>query len=410
MARTAIIFDNFGPYHLVRLEAAARVCNLLAIEVNDMSPAHFWNREYRSCGFQAVTLARGDACGRLEMRELSVRLHAVFVQFKPQVVFLPGWSGVAAFVAQHWCGVHSVPSVIMSESNSWDEKRGVIKEWVKRRLACMYSAALVGGTTHKQYITELGMPSERILMGYDAVDNDYFAVEAEKSRNQEAENRKQHDLPEKYFLASARFVEKKNLARLIQAYARYRVMAEKVEGGKQKAGIWDLVLLGDGPLKSDLCQLISDLGLRNSVLLPGFKQYNELPVYYALAAAFVHASTTEQWGLVVNEAMASGLPVLVANRCGCATDLVQNGVNGFTFDPYNVEQMAQLMFQVSAFPPFKLSAFGSASQRLISSWGPDRFANGVSRAVAQAGRNAARGMAFFDKVLLRSLAIFNGSK
>ena len=114
---------------------------------------------------------------------------------------------------------------------------------------------------------------------------------------------------------------------------------------------WSLVLLGDGPLKSDLCRLISDLRLDACVHLPGFKQYHELPVYYGLASAFVHASTTEQWGLVVNEAMASGLPVLVSNRCGCAQDLVKEGVNGFTFDPCNVEQLAQLMlkFQRSTF-------------------------------------------------------------
>jgi glycosyltransferase involved in cell wall biosynthesis len=83
---------------------------------------------------------------------------------------------------------------------------------------------------------------------------------------------------------------------------------------------WDLVLLGDGPLKADLCRLIDDLRIRNRVLMPGFKQYEELPAYYALARAFVHASATEQWGLVVNEASASGLPVIVSNRCGCVPE------------------------------------------------------------------------------------------
>ncbi len=82
--------------------------------------------------------------------------------------------------------------------------------------------------------------------------------------------------------------------------------------------MWDLVLLGDGPLKPTLLKLISSLGLESCVHLPGFKQYDELPVYLGLAETFIHASTTEQWGLVVNEAMASGLPVLVSNRCGCA--------------------------------------------------------------------------------------------
>ena len=166
---------------------------------------------------------------------------------------------------------------------------------------------------------------------------------------------------------------------------------------------WSLVLLGDGPLKSDLCHLISDLGLQHSVLLPGFKQYHELPVYYGLASAFVHASTTEQWGLVVNEAMASGLPVLVSNRCGCALDLVQEGHNGFTFDPYNVEQLADLMFQLSDFQPFRLSAFGSTSREIISNWGPERFAAGLKSAVEEAMKVGPKRAGVVDRLLLRAL-------
>src|ERR1035441_6959071 len=146
---------------------------------------------------------------------------------------------------------------------------------------------------------------------------------------------------------------------------------------------WSLVLLGDGPLRSALNSQLSTLNLHSHVLLPGFKQYPDLPVYYGLASAFIHASTTEQWGLVVNEAMASGLPVLVSNRCGCATDLVQAGVNGFTFDPYNEQEMAALMLKVSAFN-FPLSDFGSQSQRIISKWGVARFAAGVQAAGASA--------------------------
>ena len=69
----------------------------------------------------------------------------------------------------------------------------------------------------------------------------------------------------------------------------------------------------------------SALGLDNDVIFPGFIQYDELPAYYGLAKAFIHASTVEQWGLVVNEALAAGLPVLVSERCGCAPDLVREG-------------------------------------------------------------------------------------
>jgi glycosyltransferase involved in cell wall biosynthesis len=286
------------------------------------------------------------------------------------------------------------------------------------------------------------MPRERVFFGYDAVDNAYFATKVAEIRKQKAESAEgnaetlkaemlkaeeqkaeggkletgvrppssvlclQHGLPERYFLASARFIEKKNLVRLIQAYDLYRKKAEtlkteKLKGDTGKAesagrhaetlnaetlkadGPWDLVLLGDGPLRGSLNSQLSTLNLHHCVHLPGFKQYPDLPTYYGLASAFIHASTTEQWGLVVNEAMASGLPVLVSNRCGCAPDLVQDGVNGFTFDPLDVDQLAQLMLKLSTLNS-QLSTMGAASQRIISDWGPERFASGLRAAVNKA--------------------------
>ncbi len=332
--------------------------------------------------------------------------------FNRETVFIPGWSGKAAFVALSWCARQGVPAIAMSESTEWDERRGAWREAVKRRIAGLFSAALVGGRPHKEYMARLGMPAERIFLGYDAVDNGYFLENAEKLKSEtlKLETRRKYGLPEKYFLASARFIQKKNLPGLIEAYARYRVLAENAENlkpetlktkstspqpspqsgegeseiGNRKSEIWNLVLLGDGPLKPDLCRLISDLRLGARVLLPGFKQYPDLPAYYGLAGAFIHASTTEQWGLVVNEAMASGLPVLVSNRCGCAADLVQEGVNGFTFDPYGIEEMAHAMLNISAFQNVRLSAFGDASRAIISGWGPERFAEGLKAAAAKA--------------------------
>ena len=189
---------------------------------------------------------------------------------------------------------------------------------------------------------------------------------------------------------------------MIEAYARYLEMTEKLEIGNRKSEIWKLVLLGDGPLRESLKSQITTLNLCDHVLLPGFKQYDELPAYFGLAGAFVHASTTEQWGLVVNEAMASGLPVIVSNRCGCAADLVQEGVNGFTFDPCNVEQLANLMLLVSDFR-FPISDFGAASERIISAWGPEHFANGLYGAVAESLKNSPPRLGVLDRLLLRLL-------
>jgi glycosyltransferase involved in cell wall biosynthesis len=146
------------------------------------------------------------------------------------------------------------------------------------------------------------------------------------------------------------------------------------------------VLLGDGSLRADLESLIAALDLDRNVRLPGFRQYDELPAYYGLADAFVHASTTEQWGLVVNEAMASGLPVLVSNRCGCVPELVDQGTTGHSFDPNDEAALARCMVEIVR-EEGRRREMGEKSAARIRGWGPDRFAQGL-QAAAEAARRA----------------------
>ena len=240
------------------------------------------------------------------------------------------------------------------------------------------------------------MAKERVFLGYDAVDNAYFANGAEAARQNALELRSEFSLPQNYFLASARFIPKKNLSRLIAAYAAYRAVANRES--------WDLVLLGDGELRESIVTQIKSLGLQGCVHLPGFVQYPDLPKYYGLAGAFIHASTTEQWGLVVNEAMASGLPVLVSERCGCAYDLVKNGVNGWTFHPEDVAGITQNLMKLASLSAGERQRMGHASQEMISHWGCDRFASGLFAAAECALQQPCRKAGFATRLLLRILS------
>jgi 1,2-diacylglycerol 3-alpha-glucosyltransferase len=103
---------------------------------------------------------------------------------------------------------------------------------------------------------------------------------------------------------------------------------------------------------------------------------------------------------VINEAMASGLPVIVSNRCGCVPDLVKDGVNGFTFDPCDVAELAGLMQRVAALADEQRHAMGRASQRIIADWGPERFAEGLMQAVQVAMRRPPPEPSWLDKTLL----------
>jgi glycosyltransferase involved in cell wall biosynthesis len=274
------------------------------------------------------------------------------------------------------------------------------REWIKERIARLYSTALVGGQRHVDYLVELGLLRDQIFTGYDVVDNKHFRQKATEVRNQRSDVRQKYGLPENYFLALARFIKKKNLKTLIRAYAGYRQMKGDGDIGQRTTDNrpWDLVLVGDGPLKTDLCRLVSDLRLHAHVHLPGFKQYDELPVYYALAKAFVHASATEQWGLVVNEASASGLPVIVSNRCGCVPELVQD--NGFTFDPMNQHELASRLFEMASLSDDQRERLGQSSRRIAANLGPNCFGEGLKRAATMAIDLPRRKFRAFDRAIL----------
>jgi glycosyltransferase involved in cell wall biosynthesis len=102
--------------------------------------------------------------------------------------------------------------------------------------------------------------------------------------------------------------------------------------------------------------------------------------------------------------MASGLPVLVSNRCGCVPELVKEGVNGWTFDPTNVEQLVNLMLRISSMSSDELEQMGSASAKIIADWGPDRFAHGLSAAVDCALRVGPKPATSLDRILLKILS------
>ena len=383
--RIAVIFHRFGPYHCARLEAAARQCDVTGIEVAAETQDYAWSSVKGAEGYSRVTLFPGGVARRRSAKEVSERVEDALQSCSPTAVAIPGWSDKGALAALRWCTETGTPPILMSESTALDEPRVGWREWIKGRIVRLCSTALVGGQRHVDYLVELGMPRDQIFTGYDVVDNEHFRQKATEIRNQRSEVRQKYGLPENYFLASARFIKKKNLPTLIRAYAEYRRRPEvrsQESVVSRRMAPWDLVLLGDGPLRETLNSQLSTLNLHGHVFLPGFKQYDELPVYYALAKAFVHASATEQWGLVVNEASASGLPVIVSNRCGCVPELVQD--NGFTFDPMNQQELASRLFGMASLSDDERESLGHASRRIATNLGPNRFGEGLKRAATMA--------------------------
>jgi 1,2-diacylglycerol 3-alpha-glucosyltransferase len=372
--RLAIIFRRFGPYHFARLSAASEQHEVLGIEVSADVAEYQWEEWRGEERFARTRLSPANQLTRREQCSAAMKLFGALNRFRPAAVGIPGWSAPEALAALAWCRMHSVPAVLMSESSAHDAPRRFLPERIKSAIVRQCSAAVVGGRLHAQYLQQLGMRSDRIFLGYDTVDNGYFIRETDRIRRDAHVERAKLTLPERYFLSVCRFVEKKNLGVLIDAYADY---------ARQTTAPWSLVLAGDGPLKQRLQALARQRGVESLVVFAGFQQYQTLPTYYALASAFVHPSTVEQWGLVVNEAMASALPVLVSNRCGCAADLIEEGVNGWSFAPTDRLQLAALLHRTTQ---SDVNALGQAGRRIIERWSPERFARGFADAISAGGK------------------------
>ena len=399
--RVGFVFHHIGPYHHARINAVAS--NYFAAGIEWSAYDNFgWGDCATPARYEKIGLFDSASFGEHRNDTLANRLRRQLEATPCDVIFVNGWGDFGSAITLKTCLQQRIPCVLMSESTQWDGKRTLFKEWVKRRVVDSFSAALVGGSPHAEYLNHLGFSKNRICLGYDAVDNHYFRTQAAEIRAKADMIRLAHGLPDRFFLASARFIEKKNLGALLTAFSQYRKKHELEQRGTATES-WHLVLLGDGELRTDLERLRTQLGLDRTVHMPGFKQYEDLPAYYGTANAFVHASTTEQWGLVVNEAMASGLPVLVSNRCGCARDLVRHDVNGFTFDPYNIAEFSELMYRVATSPDATRQKFGESSREMIAAWGPDRFASGVKHCTEIAMSVGSRSVSGLTRLVIQML-------
>ena len=343
------------------------------IEIAGQDPRHPWVPEENPPSPARVTLM-ASAYHNATPREISLKVREKLAEVDPDVVIVASYDTPPMRAAARWAKSNGRATIVSFGTTRQDRKRWWWKEWVKSWFIRRYfDAAIAPGTPHRQYLVGLGMPNNFIWGPSEVVDNAYFAEEAQKIRSDEGSTRKRLGLPERYFLYVGRMSPEKNLYRLLEAYGRCQ--ATESNG-------WGLVMVGDGPDYNGLRDASERMGLR-AVVWPGFKQLDELPAYYALSNGFVLPSSVEAWGLVVNEAMACGLPVLVSSQSGCAVDLVEEGGNGFTFDHGDVPGLVAHMDRLIAQSDHERLMMGRRSEEIIANYSLEAWAEGLQACIRQ---------------------------
>lgn len=380
-------WSRLGPYHRARIRATHRLVverggRLTALETAGDDVVYGWASadEEAFAHEQVFPEATFEA---LAPRAIVRGVTAALDRLAPDAVVINSYSAPDAQAALLWCRKNRRPAVCLMESKADDAERTPLRERIKSQIVGQFDAALAGGTPQMAYLRQLRFPSDAVFLTCDAVDNAFFREGAETARVRAEDVQDLPGLsdPTPFFLASNRFVARKNLPRLLRAYGAYRDRSEAP---------WRLVMLGDGPERAALESIAEEGGI-DGVTFAGFRPIEELPAYYGLASAFVHAALVEQWGLVVNEALAAGLPVVVSERVGSATDLVLDGETGFRFDPADIGALADRLVEVASMAPEARAAMGRRGQKVVEGWSPEQFARGLWEAVEAGATRADRG-------------------
>jgi glycosyltransferase involved in cell wall biosynthesis len=282
---------------------------------------------------------------------------------QPDVVVVSGWSTFASQRAIAWCRTHHVPYVLLVESHDLDPRsawRSAIKGAVVPRLVRSAANVLAVGSAARESVVARGATSVRLFA------NTIDVPEWNRRADQLKRRRADEDL---LVLSVARLVPEKGLDDLLRAVA---------EAGNSRLR---LVAVGEGPERDALVELARELDVR--LTLRGHVAEAELAQMYVDADVFALLSRHEPWGVAVNEAAASGLPLLLSDRVGAASDLLHDGENGFVVRSGVVHEAATALNRLAADPAFR-RAMGARSRELVRDWGYESSVDNFVAAVREA--------------------------
>jgi glycosyltransferase involved in cell wall biosynthesis len=233
---------------------------------------------------------------------------------------------------------------------------------------------VVPGFAANEYLRAHKIRQDKIFFAPNAVDNDLFSSLALDARRNSSIRRRELDLPDRYILFVARVVREKGVFELVKAYSALE------EDLRRRIG---LVIVGDGPAWAELQKEASVVTV-GTIKFPGFVQREQLPAYYALAEMFVLPTYTDTWGLVVNEAMACAVPVIVSRVAGCAADLIQEDWNGLLVEPRDVSSLKSAISKLAGRPDV-CAKMGTHASEQIARYSPRAWSLAIADAIKTIG-------------------------
>jgi glycosyltransferase involved in cell wall biosynthesis len=278
----------------------------------------------------------------------------------------------------------NIPLILFDDAKLEDVQRNRFINWIKKQLYSGVDAVFCPSSEWDATFRFFGFDKNRLFYGVNVVDNNFF------KRQHQNEEKNEYQIPNGYFLNIGRQIEKKNLLLILKAY---EILQNKVVDCPH------LLFVGDGESRSTMENFVTTQHLKNVHFIP-FQSQEKLVKLYHHASLFILPSLyAETWGLVINEAMAASLPVAVSNKVGCASTLVEEHVNGFTFDPTDPTELSEKLTAFINLDQEIKDRMGRSAEKEIEKWDINRFAKGLIEAITFVETNPKRKITLTGKLL-----------
>jgi len=296
-------------------------------------------------------------------------------------VWVFGYSSLTCLNAILAARLLRLPVMIRTDSSLFDRVRSKkvlrAKSIFFRMLRPTLSCALSVGRGNTEYWKHYMGSEFRVFSMPYAVNNSFFQRRAREASSRREDLRRELGIQpgRPVILFASKLISRKRCIDLIESFIRLAPAS-----GVDPAAY--LLIVGDGEERAQLEARVRESNLSNIRFL-GFRNQTELPQFYDLCDVFVLPSIDEPWGLVVNEVMNAGRPVIVTDQVGCYPDLVHDGVNGFVYPAFNVDALTQCLRRLIEDPALR-ATMGENSLRIIRQYSFDADVEGLRRALSAA--------------------------
>jgi glycosyltransferase involved in cell wall biosynthesis len=301
-------------------------------------------------------------------------------ELRPDALWVHGYASLNALHGILTARRLGIPVLLRAESWLGDRPRSALKRAAKslllRALRPAIAAVLPIGTRNAAYWKHYFPAVPQFPMPY-AVDNDWFAARAAAADTSALRAELGLDPGRPVILFASKLQARKHTDHLLAAFAA--LVRESA------TNLPCLVLVGDGEERARLEQQATQLGILRQVRFAGFRNQSELPGFFRLASVFVLPSRHEPWGLIVNEAMAAGCPVIVSSDVGCHPDLIAEGVEGCVYPLGDIPALTAALRLVLA-DPDTAARMSAAARARMATWSFEQDVAGLRAALAHTTR------------------------